>query len=85
MGRVAFSAGWTLTETASLMVGVAPNATIGTKNTNPPTNMMMQANAESLFAFLGIRLSRVAFEHTEQSPQRQPVRHMEQEHLAGSC
>jgi hypothetical protein len=85
MDRAVLPAGWTLTEIPSVIVGVAPNATTGTKNTNPPTNKTMHASAESLFAFLSISLSRVGFEHPEQSPQRQPGRHRGHEHLAGSC
>ena len=72
MGRAVLPAGWTLTETASVMVGVAPIATTGTKNTKAPTKRMTQAMTESLIAFLSTILSRVAFEHAEQSPQRQP-------------
>jgi len=84
IGRVAFSAGWTLNETVSVIVGVAPNETTGTKNTNPPTNRMIQATTESRFANVTISLSRAGFEQEEQSPHRHPGPQRAQTHFEGS-
>ena len=85
MGRVAFCAGWTLTETAWVMAGVAPSATTGTKYTKPARNRVTHARTVILFAFLRMTLSRAGFEQVEQSPHRHPGPQTVHEHLAGSC
>jgi len=46
--------------------------TTGARKTKPPRMMAKQTNAETVFAFLDMVLSRTGFEHAAQSPQRHP-------------